>query len=74
MKKTKFFMCAVLVMAAACILVFSGCPQDAGPEPDSALIGFWTNQVEGLHAGLVKKFTIEGNFTFEASINPTFIG
>jgi hypothetical protein len=76
MKKTRFFMYAVLAAAMACVLVLAGCPKDAaGPEPDPALIGSWTNDAGGgLHAGLVKTFTINDDFTFRASINPVFIG
>jgi hypothetical protein len=62
-------------MVAVCALVLSGCFRNYfNPEPDTALIGTWTNNAGGdLHAGLVKEFTINNNFTFEASINPTFI-
>jgi hypothetical protein len=74
MKKTKFFMCASLVLAAACALTFAGCSKDPAPEPDTALRGPWTNNAGGaLHAGLVKTFTIGNDFSFEASINPVFI-
>jgi hypothetical protein len=75
MKKTKFFRYAALVLAAACALILAGCPTNADdPDPDPALRGNWTNKVGDLHGGLVKDFAINDNFTFTASINPTFIG
>jgi hypothetical protein len=76
MKKTRFFRYAALVLAAACALTLAGCPTDThDPDPDPALRGNWTNNADGnLHSGLIKTFTINDNFTFTASINPTFIG
>jgi hypothetical protein len=76
MKKAKFFRYAALVLAAICALTLAGCPTDPDPdpEPDTALKGEWTNKVAGLHDGLVKDFTIDPDFTFEAKINPMFIG
>jgi hypothetical protein len=74
MRKTMFSMYAALALTAACALTLAGCPTDPDPEPDPALIGSWTNKVDGLHDGLVKEFTIKDDFSFTASINPTFIG
>jgi hypothetical protein len=67
-------MYAALALTAVCALTLAGCPTDPDPEPDPALIGSWTNKVTGLHDGLVKEFTINSDFSFTASINPTFIG
>jgi hypothetical protein len=74
MKKSNFFRRAALALAAACALTLAGCPTDSDPEPDSALRGEWTNKVADLHGGLVKDFAINPDFSFEAKINPTFVG
>jgi hypothetical protein len=76
MKKTRFFRHVLLALAAACALTLAGCPSGADdPEPDSVLRGEWTNNADGnLRPGLIKTFAINNNFTFTASVNPTFIG
>jgi hypothetical protein len=73
MKKTKILMYAGIILAVICALVLTGCPQgEDDPQPDSRLIGEWTNG--HTEPGLVKRFTIKSDYTFTAYINPTFIG
>jgi hypothetical protein len=75
MKKAKFFRHSALALAVVCALTLAGCPTDPDPDPDPRLEGTWTNNAAGnlQYAGLVKTFTINPNFTFEADINPVFI-
>jgi hypothetical protein len=77
MKMAKFFRHAALALAAVCALTLAGCPTDTEElDPDSALRGNWTNDNadDKLPPGLVKTFTIGNDFSFEASINPLFVG
>jgi hypothetical protein len=71
MNNSRFFAAAGTVLAL-CTLVLTGCPPEAPKAaPDPRLIGAWTN---GQLGGLAKTFTIDGEYKFTASINPTHIG
>jgi hypothetical protein len=78
MKKAKFFKYFALALAVVSALTLAGCPTDPAPDPDpdSALRGNWTNDsaADKLPPGLVKTFSIENDFSFQASINPLFVG
>jgi hypothetical protein len=71
MKNSRFFAAAGAVLAL-CTLILTGCPPEASKAtPDSRLIGIWNNGESG---GLAKTFTIDGEYKFTTTINPTYIG
>jgi hypothetical protein len=77
MKKKNFLGYTGIIMAVVCISVLAGCSKDP-PEPDSRLIGSWTNDhpagtYTGNTLGYLKEFTINPNFSFEAKINVVFL-
>lgn len=72
MKKLKFLLAAGSVLAAVFALTLLGCPKEPEEDQiDSRLIGPWTNGQDG---GMKKEFTIAGDASFTASINPTYVG
>jgi hypothetical protein len=77
MKKTTLLVCAGMILAAVCLLIFAGCSNDTpntqNYDPDPNLINngdMWTNSLEG---GLLRTFVISDTYTFTAHINPPFI-
>jgi hypothetical protein len=84
MKMKNFFGYAGLILAVVSVLVFSGCPNDNGGDDsvDGRLVASWTNDPNNKYAadgdlgnlsGLIKKFEIKNDSTFEAKINVIFL-
>jgi hypothetical protein len=81
MKKKNFGGYAGLILAAACMLVLSGCPKDPDEDDgvDERLVSSWTNDPKGIYTeengliGLKKTFTINADSTFTADINVIFL-
>jgi hypothetical protein len=70
MSNSRFFAAAGTVLAL-CTLVLTGCPPESSKtEPDPRLVNTWENGDKNELQGLYKKFTIDGDYKFTASINP----
>ncbi|MDR2135987.1 MAG: hypothetical protein LBO76_05155, partial [Treponema sp.] len=75
MNNPRFFAVAVFAVTgtvlALCTLVLSGCPPESSKTvPDPRLVNTWENGDKNALQGLYKKFTIERDYKFTASINP----
>ncbi|MDR2247697.1 MAG: hypothetical protein LBE17_13670 [Treponema sp.] len=81
MKKRRVLGCAAAILAAAGMLVLSGCPGDPPPDEgaDGRLVSAWTNDPKNIFTdaggliGLKKTFEIRADSTFTAYINVIFL-